>query len=165
MNIRLVAIVPKGKLVDLPMLDRELKGAVNHGLNIINDDFQKTTATWRHNVAFKIDRAHSTGAALVGAVTTRDTIYGYVDQGTRPHIIRPRRARVLRFRGSHRAKTRPGIISSSAGGSSGPFVTARVVHHPGTAARNFAKTIEKRRERNMRTLLRAAFLKSLHSRA
>lgn len=43
----------------------------------------------------------------------------YVHDGTRPHIIRPRNAQVLRFR------------------VGGQVVYARVVHHPGTRARPF----------------------------
>lgn len=42
-----------------------------------------------------------------------------VHDGTRPHIIRPRNARALRF-----------VVG-------GQVVYARVVHHPGTAARPF----------------------------
>lgn len=44
---------------------------------------------------------------------------GYVHDGTRPHIIRPRNARALRF-----------VIG-------GRVVFAKVVHHPGTRARPF----------------------------
>lgn len=43
----------------------------------------------------------------------------YVNDGTRPHIIRPRRAKALRFR------------------VGGRIVYASVVHHPGTKARPF----------------------------
>ena len=43
----------------------------------------------------------------------------FVNDGTRPHIIRPRRAQVLRF---------------TVGGRT---VFAKVVHHPGTRARPF----------------------------
>jgi len=44
---------------------------------------------------------------------------GFVNDGTRPHIIRPRRAKALRFR------------------VGGRIVYARVVNHPGTRARPF----------------------------
>lgn len=43
----------------------------------------------------------------------------YVNDGTRPHIIRPKNAKALRFR------------------VGGQVVYARVVHHPGTKARPF----------------------------
>lgn len=44
---------------------------------------------------------------------------GFVNDGTRPHVIRPRNAQALRFR------------------VGGRVVFARVVHHPGTRARPF----------------------------
>ena len=44
---------------------------------------------------------------------------GFVNDGTRPHIIRPRRAKALRFR------------------MNGRIVYAQVVNHPGTRARPF----------------------------
>ncbi|WP_329173335.1 hypothetical protein [Streptomyces sp. NBC_01477] len=43
----------------------------------------------------------------------------YVLDGTRPHVIRPRRARALRFQ------------------SGGSTVFAKVVYHPGTRPNNF----------------------------
>jgi len=49
-----------------------------------------------------------------------DVVYApYVNDGTRPHIIRPRTKQVLRFK------------------VGGRIVYARVVHHPGTKAQPF----------------------------
>lgn len=52
-------------------------------------------------------------------VSTNVAYAGYVNDGTRPHDIRPRNARALRFR------------------VGGRTVFARVVHHPGTRPRPF----------------------------
>lgn len=59
--------------------------------------------------------------SLRGSVTVgSDVEYAaMVNDGTRPHVIRPRNARVLRFR------------------VGGQVVFARVVNHPGTRARPF----------------------------
>lgn len=59
--------------------------------------------------------------SLRGSVTVgSDVEYsGFVNDGTRPHVIRPRNAQALRFR------------------VGGRVVFARVVHHPGTRARPF----------------------------
>lgn len=59
--------------------------------------------------------------SLRGSVTVgSDLEYaGYVNDGTRPHVIRPRRARALRFR------------------VGGRVVYARLVNHPGTRAKPF----------------------------
>ncbi|QNT94957.1 hypothetical protein HEP81_04685 [Streptomyces griseofuscus] len=56
---------------------------------------------------------------LQGVVTCDHPATLYVLEGTRPHVIRPRRAKVLRFE----VDGRP--------------VFASVVHHPGTRPNNF----------------------------
>ena len=59
-------------------------------------DFEATTATWEHNVEFEriVDYEPRGPEVFVG---TDDEIYGYVNNGTRPHPIFPVRAKVLRF--------------------------------------------------------------------
>lgn len=56
---------------------------------------------------------------LVGVVTCHHHATQYVIWGTRPHTIRPRRRRALRFQ------------------AGGRTVFADVVHHPGNAPNNF----------------------------
>ncbi|MEU5834468.1 hypothetical protein ABZ820_12460 [Streptomyces diacarni] len=56
---------------------------------------------------------------LQGIIVCDHPAVHYVLNGTRPHVIRPRRAKALRF---------------DAGGRT---VFAKVVHHPGTRANNF----------------------------
>lgn len=98
-------------------------------------DFQGATRSWKHKPSFKITRdSEST------SIGTDSEIFGYVDQGTKPHIIRPKNKR-LRFGAGFSPKTTPGSLSSGAGSRSGPNVYARVVHHPGTQARNFSNLV------------------------
>lgn len=56
---------------------------------------------------------------LSGSVISNHPATVYVVNGTRPHIIRPRRAKALRFQ------------------MDGRTVFAKIVHHPGTSANNF----------------------------
>jgi hypothetical protein len=56
---------------------------------------------------------------LTGVVTCDHPATVYVINGTRPHVIRPRRAKALKFT------------------VDGRTVFATVVHHPGTKANNF----------------------------
>lgn len=57
----------------------------------------------------------SSGGSLLSATIEYPLKYGdYLDEGVRPHTIRPRRAKALRF-----------VVG-------GRVVFARVVHHPGT---------------------------------
>lgn len=64
-------------------------------------------------------RVTGSGAGLVGEVISGHPASVYVIYGTRPHVIRPRRAKALRF---------------TAGGR---LVFAAKVNHPGNAANDF----------------------------
>jgi len=127
----------------------------------IKREFEKTTATWEHEVKFESTvglRRTPPGPEVL--VWTDDEIYGYVNNGTRPHPIFPVRAKVLRFqwggKGSYTPKTTPRVIGSRAGGPSGPEVHRPYVQHPGTEARHFDEEIEKQhRPRFKRAMERA----------
>lgn len=69
-------------------------------------------------------------------------IWGYVDRGTEPHIIRPRRrGGKLFFRTGYSARTAPiAKFGQGDGRSRGSFVSKDEVHHPGNKARLFTKT-------------------------
>lgn len=90
-------------------------------------------------------------------------IYGFVDLGTRPHIIKVRRARFLKFQSGFTPKTLPGKMSSGKGGRSGGFVFRRQVHHPGSKARGFTKAIGKQQQKEFPKRFRSA-LKSYFKR-
>lgn len=115
---------------------RAYRRALERAGQELKQDFEKTTRTWSTNVRFEV-RVHSRGVT----VTTRNAIWRYVDAGTRPHIIRPRRARILAFRAGYTPKTRVGSIIAGAGGPTGPRVVARQVQHPGTKARGFSRRL------------------------
>lgn len=100
------------------------------------DDFERTVATWKDKPEFEIEERPRSFA-----VVTDDEKYNWVDKGTRPHIIRPKNGNYLAFQGGYQAKTTPRVIGSRPGGSSGPTVYSQEVHHPGTEAREFSKTI------------------------
>ena len=147
----------------------ELQAAILKVADEMEDDFKKTTETWEHPVKFeKITDVSENMSILVG---TDDEIYGYVDKGTRPHKIYPKRqGGKLYFKwggsGSYRAKTTPNVIGSQGGGSSGDMVAFPYVNHPGTKARNFDKIIQKkwqvRFKRRMEDAMKRAAEKSGH---
>ena len=89
-------------------------------------------------------------------IATTDTIYGYVNDGTRPHIIVPRRARVLAFGTGGSPKTAPRVIGSQPGSRGGKMVFTRRVNHPGTEARAFDETIAKKWQREAPQVLQRA---------
>jgi hypothetical protein len=144
-EIRVKIHTPKG------MNDAAFRKALLDGLKQtekgILKDFEDTTETWEHEVEFK----HGAQLKQDGGrayVETNDEIYGYVNNGTKPHPIPTTGLGWMRFRwggkGSYRPKTRPGRFGSKPGGPSGPWVTMRKVQHPGTDPRKFDELIANR---------------------
>ena len=113
-------------------------------------DYNQTVQTWRNKPAFEVAVSLAGGGATV--LVTPDgpnrQQFEYVDKGTRPHIIRVRRAPALRFRLGGSPKTQPGVIGSGSGSPPNGFWRAKdFVRHPGTEARRFSEIIEKRRRK------------------
>ena len=110
----------------------------------IKKDFEKTTKTWKTKVKFEMIVAVGPRSIDV-LVATDNEIYGYVDRGTKEHIIQPKKpGGVLAFKSQYKPKTIPNLIGSKAGGASGNTVFASWVLHPGTKARNFEEAILKK---------------------
>ena len=125
---------------------KEIKAALKDEGRDVVKEYEKTVATWKKKPKFEsiVDVSGGDAAVLTG---TDSEIYGYVDEGTRPHIIRPVRASRLRFKSGYKAKTQPRKIGSQAGGAFGDTVYAMQVRHPGSKAREFSPTIQKRRRK------------------
>lgn len=103
----------------------------------IKVDFDVTTQTWEHRPKVTIE-----GSGIAPReIAVAGEVYAMLDAGTKPHLIRPRRGRVLRFRTPFRSKTVPNQIMSRGGSQGATEVWARAVRHPGTKPRNWAKTI------------------------
>lgn len=75
--------------------------------------------TGRLRASIRIESRRSLGFRTIYTVGSDVEYAAFVNDGTRPHVIRPRRAQVLRFN------------------VGGQVVFARVVNHPGTRARPF----------------------------
>jgi len=140
--------------------EKEMKRVIRNAMKRvgygIQKDFESTTATWDHKPKFSVTTTISGDDSPAVLVGTDDEIYGYVSGGTSAHIIRPKRARALRFQKTYTAKTVPGVIGSKAGGPSGPAVYAQEVHHPGTKARRFDQIIQKKWQPRFKREIEAA---------
>lgn len=109
---------------------------------------QEATATWAHRPRIDVrPRGGGIGAktAYLDLTVNPALPFGYLDAGTPPHMIFPKKAGgVLAFNSRFRAKSRPNSLRAYAGMSAGPVRFSRGVHHPGFPARNFTKlAIEK----------------------
>lgn len=136
-----------GKFRRLADIERQkVRAAMRAQAEMVRRDYEKTTATWEHKPEFTITETDGGTRFTVG---TDDKIYGFVTHGTRPHIIEARNAPVLAFRGGYKAKTTPRVIGSGPGGASGDVMFRQQVHHPGTEARDFERTIQNEAQRTI----------------
>lgn len=115
----------------------------------IRDDYAKTVRTWEKKPKFKVIRVRDPSGAIVFEISTDNFIYKIVDEGSEPHIIRPKPDNptgFLWFRSPYNAKTKPNVLGSGKGGiaAGAKLHRATEVRHPGTKARNFTLMIKKR---------------------
>lgn len=146
-SLSLKPITPK----NLPSTKEYLKAvtdAAQKTARLTGRDLESTTRTWKHKPQFEVTVTETNGDYSVAAGTD-DQRYKWVNDGTRPHIIRPRRSRFLRFRVGGSPKTTPNVIGSKAGAQGTDWRTAQEIHHPGTTARNFTKRIQERRQKTL----------------
>lgn len=144
-SLKFKAIRPKALPDSKEYLDAFEKGAQKAAALVLSD-LQATTKTWNHKPTFDVTITRDKGDYIVAAGTD-DKIYGFVDAGTKAHVIKPKRSKYLRFLSGYRAKTRVGIIGSQPGGAFGSEVYAQSVNHPGFPGRKFTINILKRRQK------------------
>ena len=103
--------------------------------------YRRTSSTWGHKPEFRalVEESEKGFDMLVG---TDDPAWNWTDQGTKPHIIRPRQAKALRFLSRFTPKTTPGSLAAGKGGAGGDVVIRLIVRHPGTKARRFTAIIQ-----------------------
>ena len=144
-------ILPKKLIADPVKLKRSLTNALNGVAKDIQIDFMVTVQTWEHRVPFLIQ--------VLGyyrrIVATDDEIYGYVNNGTRPHRIMPK-GKMLRFNTPFRPKTLPNKIYSGSGSKGTNVVFSRGVNHPGTKARKFDVAIHDKWEKEFGVIMQRA---------
>lgn len=138
--------------MNIPQVKQEILKELKAQGKLVEKEYQKTTRSWsgaKPKFESIVD-VSGNPAVLTGPTGSALAVNKFVwlDFGTRAHTITARRARRLRFRaGGFKAKTKPGVIGSSRGSpASGPVVYKRSVRHPGTTARRFSETIQKRRK-------------------
>lgn len=141
-----VAIIPIG-LAGLRSLQDKYQSRVSlrvgnamTGLaKIARTALRSNTQGWSPAVNFTITGSFAQGQITVG---TSDLRYKWVDEGTRPHVIRARRARALRFSAGRTPKTSPGRFIIGSGNKFGAIVFRVQVHNPGIRPRHISKRIQ-----------------------
>lgn len=149
--MKLTPIIPKTMAAKFKSAPEAVAKGMDDAAEMVKKDFEQTTASWDHSVTFTIAKQ-----GVDRTVTTNDEIWGYVDEGTKPHVIVARRARMLRFATGGKPKTQPGRITSGSGSKGNAVVFRPKVNHPGTKARLFTQQIAKRWQRGTAPFIRDA---------
>lgn len=149
--MKLRAIIPARLALDPQRLMRGIQNGLDASAKAVKVDFGVTTQTWKKKPEFAI--AETDDGRIVG---TEDEIYGYVNDGTRPHIIEAKNGKSLAFGVPSSPKTAVRVIGSSAGSRGSVTIKRKRVRHPGTDARKFDEVIaEKWQEQFPVTMQRA----------
>lgn len=108
----------------------------------VQREYEQVTRTWENQPDFEITEKDKNIY-----VETDDKVFGFVDKGTKPHIIKPKRPGYpLRFNTvGFRSKSVPKKLTARAGSpAKPPEARPMVVHHPGFPARRFTMLIRER---------------------
>lgn len=148
-----VKIVVKrvGRPFKLPDVEKIVVQEIADEAERVKDSYEKTAATWSRKPKFQIRKRGKRSTE----VFTENEIYEYLDKGTRPHVIRAKRASTLSFNtAGFQSKTVPRRLTPRPGKAAGPpraFPIA--VQHPGMRARGYTpiirRTSQKRLKRNV----------------
>ena len=144
-------IIPKKLVADPQKLTRALTNALNGVAKDIQIDFAVTVQTWQHKPSFPI----ASPSSYRRTISTDDEVYGFVNDGTRAHVIRPK-GKMLRFRTPFQSKTLPNQIMSRGGSQGSAQVFARGVNHPGTKARRFDVAIQQKWDKQFGLIMQRA---------
>jgi hypothetical protein len=141
-------------------------GLKDHG-KTIKTEFEDIVSDWsRDNRPEFVVETKVTSQELRVEVRPRkrrkaSTNFGYVDKGTPAHVIRPKPSNklgLLVFRLGYDPKTLPiAQAHMGTGKAEGELVFAKEVHHPGTKARLFSETVQKRTYPKFRQIIENAF--------
>lgn len=142
----------------------ELGVAMDQTKTALVKSHEIVVADWDHQPGFAARKFITPELLSVTVFPTGEhkKIWIFVDRGTKPHEIRPKRARKLKFpSGKYVPKTlpRPARTVSGGGktvGGDGP-IFADVVKHPGSEGRNFTKEIAEDIEPDFKRVTENAF--------
>lgn len=121
MRAKFRTIIPK--LLPKETFNKAFESASREMEKDVKGAFEDFVKNWKHVVTFR-GYVRINADSIYISVGTNDPIFGYVDLGTEPHIIRPTRAKFLHFTAS-----------------SGEEVFAKEVNHPGTKAQKISESI------------------------
>jgi hypothetical protein len=148
-------------------LNRIVRDAISEALDdkvkpALIKSHELVVADWKNKPKFQTrkDISSTRISMTVFPVGPNARIYKFVDQGTEPHIIAAKNVPFLSFKTGYKSKTlaRPARTVSGGGASSGPRVFAKIVHHPGSEAREISETIAGDIEPDFKRIIENTFI-------
>lgn len=116
--------------------------AVDFAADDLQDDFENVSERWEHRVKFTQDWSESPHSyeVIIRPTGENKKIFGYVDQGTKPHLIQPLNpAMKLKFRTGYSPRTAyRGQTNVGTGQAYGGWISKAQVQHPGSKGRDFS---------------------------
>lgn len=161
MGVKVQAIKPSKPFNPAPFRKRYLEGMKKWG-KLVEEDFEKTTATWKTDVDFDNETTEVQGLGIETEVSTDNEIYHYVNDGTEPHAIfagvytGKSNKKSLKFKSEFVPKTKKGFIGSTGGSRGGDTVHTPYVQHPGSEGRLFNVAIKGKREKDLVKIMNQA---------
>lgn len=142
--------VKKPKPLDEKAMQKAYLDGVKKTGNRMADDFTKITRSWKGGGVPFIAKAKEQKTQITMEIrplqprSKEAQIWRYLDEGTKAHEIRPRKAKALRFQTGYKAGSRPNSLNVGTSKKSGPEVFRKRVRHPGFAARNWSILMAKK---------------------
>jgi hypothetical protein len=153
-SVTFKAIKP-GTVIDTAKMARVITNQLRMTAKSVQVDFIATTLTWKRRPDFTI--TESKDAVVIG---TDNDIWFMLNVGTRPHVIRIKYAKWLRFRwdgfGTFRAKTVPRQFRSNKGYVGKRLNFRKSVRHPGTKAREYTDAAREKYEKLLPVIMQRA---------
>jgi len=114
-------------------IEKEVAAAVRKQNKEIARTIENLTRSWKTRLELEIDEDDESAT-----ISTDDMRYEWVDEGTRPHEIRPRNARRLRWLPGDRVRNEI-ARRKNAQAAKDVAVFTTVVQHPGIRPRSFTE--------------------------
>jgi hypothetical protein len=127
-----------------PIVDRHVREAVEDQQKRMVKALEKATSAWEKPVDFETNATNDEGATI----STEDKRYQWVDEGTKPHVIRPRNARMLRWLPGSNVRNEIARRQARAD-QRDVAMYAKEVKHPGIRPRSFTETVIRKRSRHV----------------
>lgn len=151
LKLRIVPILPRGVVATAAEYEHGMNAALDSVAEEATRLLEKTTTTWTTNVRFYTKRTK-----YGRGIYSRSQVWDWVDQGTKPHVIRPKGPWPLRFRVGGRPKTRPRYLTSYSGSPGNEWRASQGVQHPGTEPRNFSQRVKEETDKLLPKAMREA---------